>query len=400
MFDVGREENMDQFSQEIRLTSPASERLSWILGAYYYEEHLDSFRDIHLGNAFPIGIVLPDDFEEEATTTAKIDNESWALFSSVKYDFTQKLWLEAGLRYTDEQKDLFYEQLPTKVSIGLINSFVVSIPATTDDYDEGKFSGDISLSYAFAPDHVGYVKFSHGFKAGGFQADVISPPPTTPPETLSFKPEYVDNYEIGYKSLWLDKRLSLNLTAFYLDFEDKQERVNTGISFVISNAASVTSYGSEIELQFSPTANWDIIASLGLLDASYDKFPNGGGLGVDFDDNKLAGAPQSAGSFAVQFHDSLWFSPDLNVFARADVDYSDSYYGEPANEDIRKIESYTFFNARVGVEDGEGKWGVYLWGKNLNDDTVLGGGVNLLGAIVGRSINIGRTYGLEARFAM
>jgi iron complex outermembrane receptor protein len=398
MFDVGRIENLDQFSQEIRLASPRDQRLSWILGAYYYEEDLESYRDIRLGPAFP-GIVLPPTFQERAETNVTIDNESWALFGTLSFDLSNALTLDLGLRYTDEVKDLFYEQVHTEVVFGLVGGFALVIPATTDDYDEGEFSGDVSLSYTFAPDHVGYLKYSRGFKAGGFQSDVISPPPNTPPESLDFAPEFVDSYEIGYKSIWLDKRLSLDLSAFWLDFEDKQERVNTGISFVISNAASVESYGAEMMLNYSPDEYWDISASAGWLDATYDEFPNGGGLGIDFEGNKLAGAPEYTGSFNIQYSNEVPWLDGVNGFARFEVDYNDGYYTEPSNDEARQVESHTIVNARLGLEDFDGRWGVYLWGKNLTDDTVLGGGVNLLGEIVGRSINIGRVYGLELRFA-
>jgi hypothetical protein len=63
---------------------------------------------------------------------------------------------------------------------------------------------------------------------------------------------------------------------------------------------------------------------------------------------------------------------------------------------VLEIDAYTILNARIGLEAADGDWGVYAWGRNLADETVQGGGVTVLGGLyLTRSINVGRTYGLE-----
>jgi len=64
----------------------------------------------------------------------------------------------------------------------------------------------------------------------------------------------------------------------------------------------------------------------------------------------------------------------------------------------QEIQAYMIINARIGVEAEDGSWGLYAWGRNLGDKTVLGPGVDVVNHIyVTRSINIGRTFGLELR---
>ncbi len=100
---------------------------------------------------------------------------------------------------------------------------------------------------------MAYFRFAHGFKAGGFESDIISPPYNVAKNGLTFKPEYLDSYEVGFKSILdFDNQLSANIAAFHYDFSNKQEQVNTGVSFVVSNAAVATSKGVEVELGWAP----------------------------------------------------------------------------------------------------------------------------------------------------
>ena len=395
-FSVGREENAIISSQELRLTSDTTGPLSWIVGAYFYQEKLYSQYNINLGSQFPSPLFglppLPAGFSERALQTAVIHEDSWAGFGSVTYDFTDRLRFQGGLRYTHEDKDLWYSQIHPKVTNGLIFAFALPIPPTKDSLSEGVWTGDASLSFKFTPNHVGYVKFSRGYKAGGFQADVISPPPNTPPPSLDFAPEYVKNYEVGLKGRWLDGRLSANVAAFFLDYTDKQERVNTGISYLISNAGKARVKGAEIEFEALPFTGLTLTGSVGLLDAKYKSFKNAGGLGVNFDGHKLTGAPDFTGVLAAQYERPI--AAGLDGVGRIEVIRMSEIYTDTANSADLKQRANTQLNARLGVQTD--RYGFYLWGKNLTDELILGGGTKVI-TVTARGINVGRTYGLEAR---
>ena len=418
-FDTGRAEGVERFSQEIRLTSPAEERLSWIVGAYYDREVDENDYHIAVGSGFPTAILppvlgfsvpLPPTYREEAVTSNRITSKSWSAFVSGTFDITQALTLQAGLRYTDEEKSLFYSQGPTVIAAPpnsvLIGLF--SLPFTLagfpngfrDDYSDTAISGDVSLSYAFSNDHVAYARYSRGYKAGGFQSDVISPPfvfvPGVAPD-LGFEPETLDAYEVGFKGTWLDGTLLGNLAVFYYDFKDKQEQVNSGVSFLVSNAASATSQGAEIELMWAtPVEGLSLFANLGYLDAEYDEFPLGGGPGTDFGGNDLAGAAEVSGSIGGSYTRALTGFSGVNLHIAADADHRGDYFTDANNSEVLQVDAYTVYNARIGVEAADGDWGVYAWGRNLGDEDILGGGVTVLGGLyLTRSINFGRAYGLE-----
>ncbi|MDZ4866687.1 MAG: TonB-dependent receptor [Alphaproteobacteria bacterium] len=406
-FDTGRAEGIDRFSQEVRITSPDEGMFTWIVGAYFDDETDDNLYHIHVGQGFPQP-GLPVGFSEKAETISKIDSSSWSVFGSGKLKFTDQLWLQAGLRYTDEEKDLFYKQGPTQVVFGLVNAF--SFPFTNiypngfnNTYSDDAVSGDVSLSYAFTNERVGYIKYSHGYKAGGFQSDVISPPlpfPVGPGITpdLSFKPETLDAYEVGFKASWFDSTVTTNMAVFYYDFINKQEQVNTGTSFRVSNAASATSQGAELELYWYPTDNLTMWGNVGYLDATYESFPNGGGVGINFDGNRLAGASKWSSSLGANYVTPFDMITGTNFYLSGDMDYRSSQYTDPNNLEALKVKAYAIFNARIGIEEADGGWGVYAFGRNLGDNTVLGGGVSVLGLYETRSINFGRSYGLEMRF--
>jgi iron complex outermembrane receptor protein len=275
-------------------------------------------------------------------------------------------------------------------------------------YENDAFSGDVSLSYAIDREHVAYFRYGRGYKAGGFQSDVISPNSVGGPPPivngvpdLVFDPETLDAYEVGFKASWFDSSLTTNIALFHYEFANKQEQVNTGVSFLVNNASSAESKGAEIELYWYPMDGLSLFANGGYLDANYISFPCGttsAGVCINFDGNELAGASKYSSSFGGSYVTPLEGFIGTNFYMAADADYRSSQYTDPNNSEGLKIKAYTIFNARIGVEDDEGRWGFYAWGRNLGDKDVLGGGVAVFnGLYTTRSINFGASYGLEAR---
>ena len=113
--------------------------------------------------------------------------------------------LTAGIRYTDDKKSIDY--LPLDVLPGLVT-------ASKEDSFE-KVSGDITAKYQWTPDFMTYLRWANAYKSGGFSGrdDPLAP---------GFQPEVADNYEVGFKSEWLDRRLRFNGDVFYTKYKDKQ----------------------------------------------------------------------------------------------------------------------------------------------------------------------------------
>jgi iron complex outermembrane recepter protein len=226
--DFGNE--FKQVSEELRLAGE-SERLSWLVGAFYADEDLESRNQLIYGtqlqpyfgrllgnaaavtaftgnpNAFQGGLGTRDVYEQ--------DSKSWALFTNNSIRFTDALELTLGVRYTDESKDLdslyFNEHngvgcqalrnnrlLITQAVAGLvthpdpavqaasrqqalntvygIGCSTFSDPifnniATSQSVDEAEWSGTAKLAYRFADDVMAYASYARGYKAGGFNLD-------------------------------------------------------------------------------------------------------------------------------------------------------------------------------------------------------------------------------------
>lgn len=402
-FNVGREENGENFSQEFRLTSTTDGPLSWILGAYFYNENTENIRRIQLGPIFPYllagnnaAIFYPTYAGEAGRTESTIEGQSWALFGSLSYDLSADLHLGAGLRYTDEQKDFSYIQYYTQTYTAgpgpsVIPNFAVNIPRRNESYSNGQFTGDLSLSYDITDDQVIFARYSHGYKAGGFQTDVISPP-FDPLAQFGFDPETVDNYEIGYKSFWFGRRLELNLAAFHMDWQDKQEQVFTGLSFIIDNAASATSDGVELEFTARPAPGLTLDGNFAYLDAHYEEFAGSpGAIG-----RPIPNQPEYSGSLGAQYVTPIYEGVEL--FSRADVIYRDESFVNVTNSLTNP--AVTTLNARVGLQSADNGWGIYLWGRNITDEITISQGQTFpfpFAQITTRAPGFGRTYGVELR---
>ncbi len=120
---------------------------------------------------------------------------------------------------------------------------------------------------------MAYASYSRGFKAGGFNGSDA----TGLMANVPFDPEYVDSYEVGVKSEWLDKRLLLNLTAFRGEYSNLQVTVRegylTGPGFaVVRNAASSVSQGAEFESRWLVAPQFQIGANITYLDSHYVSF--------------------------------------------------------------------------------------------------------------------------------
>jgi iron complex outermembrane recepter protein len=420
-FTTGRDEDAESFSQEIRLASDADERLYWLVGGYYFYEDVESVRSSIIGDAFPVAIFapalggllapIPEGQQERTLLAGSMETKSYAAFGHLEYAFTEKLTAAIGVRYTKEDKKGSFEQTwdtlvpstltlfdPPGVVIPLPGTVVPLLftptPFTVEKITEREWSGDLSVSYAFQPSMIGYAKYSRGFKAGGFNLDVISPPNSIDNQ-FGFDPETVNNYEIGLKSRFLDNRLSINIAAFFLDFEDKQEMIVNLSSFFVSNAGGAEIRGAEIEFEAEVLPRLSIFGNLGLLDSEYTKFPATTAT-ADFTGNTLSFAPEVSGSINAQYVHPL---PNMNaeLFVRGGADYIDDFFTGPQNSLVTRQDSATLINARLGLRAADQRWEVYAWGRNLTDKDILGGGTNVI-TITTRTINRGREWGLEFRY--
>ncbi len=377
-------DDQSQFSQELRVGGTTG-ALTYVIGAYYLDQSASSGRNstIPPGTLLgPIGVTVALD--------ANVDTESYAGFGQADYALTDKVKLTAGLRYTHEKKD---------VDMDLIGSplFGITTLKTRQSRSDESLSPSAALSYQPTPDVNLYAKVTHGFKAGGFNADYVAN------NQIGFAPEKVLAYEAGLKMVSRPAGVRLDLAAFRMNYDDLQVmRFQTFGGFTISNAASATIQGVEADLSYSPIAPLTLTASAGYLDATFDAFPNGGGAGVDYDGNHLPSAPKWTTSLAGEYRVPVADRTDLSL--RVEYTYRAALFVDADNAAASRLPGFGLFNARLRMDFDDGRWAAEIWGKNLGDKLYVNdtGGTPLSGLLGQQTISYGtpRTYGLRlaARF--
>ena len=236
------------------------------------------------------------------------DTESYAIFGQVSYDLTDTLNLTAGVRYTEEKKDVVAITDITFAERGIAEA--VDYASIAPGFDIGAFLGHELLasllgryetdfvqnrktdqvlpgvSLAWTPSDASsyYISYSEGFKSGGFNAAIDQNPVFAqvggqrvalrdqPGAGFEFDDETGKSVEIGGKHQFLDGDMTFNWNVFFSEYKDQQVSTFQGTGFVIANAGSSTSNGFEVDMQWQVTDKFRVIAALGLLDAEYDEF--------------------------------------------------------------------------------------------------------------------------------
>jgi outer membrane receptor for ferric coprogen and ferric-rhodotorulic acid len=233
--------------------------------------------------------------------------------------------------------------------------------------------GKLVLSYQKNENSLWYASINRGYKAGGNNTDG-----TLPDDLRTFDPEYLINYELGYKVSLLDNNAYIRSSVFYMDRTDMQvksskiipndDAQNVEFSGYLGNATSGSNYGAEIESAWQLNDDVNIYGSLGLLKTEFDQF-------IDVDGNSLTGEEQ-AHAPNYQFNIGINYQPtdewlfNISVDGKDDFYFSDSRYYEyeegiysPIPEDDIKSEAVVLLNASISyLQDN---WQLKVWGRNL-----------------------------------
>lgn len=372
------EEQQDQFTQEVRISTGQQEWYDIVVGAFYFHQSVDGFNSQETRPEFPFGEI------GTLTQDGNVTTNSFAGFVHGIFDLTEKLELGAGLRYTHEDREFLF----TQNEVPLFP--FVQITDFTDTQDEGAFAPTASLTYALSDNANIYVKYARGFKGGGFNFSAVTN------AQLSFDAETVDSYEVGLKSSLYEQRLQVNLAGFYMDYSDQQVTLLLGPGGIngniIANAASSTSWGIEFDVNAQPTENFNISAGFGFTKAEFGEFFDGVS---DFSGNRLQQAPRFNGNV------SATYTIDLKntgaIVMNGVYSYQDDFFLDPANASL--LPSRNIANARVGYEAPGETWSLYLWSRNLFDERVAENfGGDPLGFVTGSAFNQPRTFGAELNF--
>ncbi len=368
-----------------------------------------------------------------AGDTYKQDGTSYSLFTHNTLSLTENLDLTVGLRWTHEEKDavadfarpdspacrvwetVFTEALdfstPTAQAVlgGLATSFMLPDTAAnralvaqvgsvtclnanrrifdTIGFDQSREEDEVtgvgSLSYRFSPDVMGYVSYSRGYKAGGFNLDRFNQAGASAVDFTAilagdavypaqFEPEIVDSIEGGLKTEWFDNQLLANLTLFYSDFETYQLNTFNGLSFFVTTVDGATARGAELEFVYLPSAidGLSMLGGVTFAETQYDSFAPTGTADVDVLSGKqFSLAPEWYLTGAVSYTKPI--SNTLEALFYLDGRWV-SEQNTGSDLDPPKLqEGYTLVNGRIGIGTIDERWALELFGRNLFDEDYI-----------------------------
>jgi iron complex outermembrane receptor protein len=388
-------------TEELRLTG-SSDRFNWATGLYYYDED----RTVTDGVAF-LGLLPAGPFGVDNNIASK----AYAVYGQGTYDFTDRLFGTLGVRYSSEQIDAKALK-PYVVQGPPIPGFDLQ-PSASDTYTDT--SPYLGLNFQVDPDAMIYVKASKGFRAGGFQ--FANPPAGLVP----FKQETAWTYEFGARMELANKRLRLNPTLFYTDWNDIQfNALAPGAVIITQNAGDATMKGGELEMQFAATDRWLLDASVSYLDGHYTSidpsvayitaYPNGSFNPPPFPgptvqqvdlalDDDMQQSPKTKYTAGARY--SRPFSSGSRIVANLNYAWVDTIRSAVTRSNTVQMPSYTLMNAQVQYVARDDRWSVALFGTNLTDEYYLIGGVNF-GTLGPGSTEVDparpREYGVTVRF--
>ncbi len=406
---------LDQYSSEIRLASPVTDNWDYQIGAYYFNSEMKTEGENGFlpltGRLFAFGLLFPNGAINFDTNTH--ETTSYALFGQANWAFTDKWKLTLGARVTHEKKEREGSQISRPEPAFPLDAPPIAGPDATldEEADASNFSPSISLTYFPRDGLMYYASFSQGFKSGGFNQ--IRTAVGVPGE---FDEERSRNYELGWKGTWLDRRLQINGTLFFVDYDDFQAQGFDGANITVRNAGSLESKGVEFDLVYLPNALMTLGMAVGYNDATYSDFKTGecttaqlfavtGGSAFVLPDcvqnltgRELDNAPEWTFSNFVQLADDF-DGTDMSWFARLEYNYIDELYMAQDLDEALKRDAINMVNIRAGVSSNDGKWEATLWARNVLDEEyfVVGFDVPVLSGYAG--INAPPlTYGLTINY--
>lgn len=356
-FQVDWRSRYRQVSQELRLASDPEARFNWMVGGYFYQDHLRANNSAQYpdpADSFALNFRLHQDVRD------------FAAFGQATYEILPRLRLMLGGRYTTVRQKFAYENRFT----GMDNPFADGV-APALSYAENRtynaWSGKVGVEYAATRDNLLYASVSRGFNSGSHAGLAFSAA-----ALASTDPEYLIAYEVGTKNSFLNNLLTLNLSAFYYDYKDiiVTTVVDTGgatLASLKTNAAKARSKGFELEAVVRPAEGLSLNAGAAYLDAKYSSFVSAL-LAGDYTGNRLPSSPKWTLNGSINY--DLALSGGKTLSFNSDVQHITAMYRDAQNTPEIQLPSRTIVNGRITLQLDNGiSFGI--WGRNLFDERYL-----------------------------
>jgi len=437
LFIFAEDASSEQFSSELRVNFEPSDRFSAFFGGGVFSEEgrqrvplgLDAgivqalfasiaaqgpvvdgraplLGDLNLTQAFlsgdpgvleqVLGLAgIPTGLFQQEQFTNFSDNRSFDLFGDVSYEVFDGLTLTAGGRYTRDDKETLFS-----AGVEVDNPFVplLLVPpvegtvSSNQDPDIGdNFDGwawRFVANYEWSPTQFTYFNHARGRRPEVIE-DVGGEVDPTIGQPVNFEvvpAETVDSFELGYKGLFLDRRVQLDLAAYYYDYENFQTTITVDAGpgqppdFQLVNAGTADAKGFESQLTWRAGDNVNLYANWAWNESRFDKTDSRGNP-QQFGGNRFRLSPDYTASFVARITQpvgsgTLYFTPSVSYQSKIffeDENQREVAVFDPATGrtvfEIPRIgeDQYTLFNVRAGYEFRGGQAAIEAFASNLFD---------------------------------
>lgn len=433
LFDASRNTTRDHEQYEVRVSSEFDGPFNFVAGFSYEEEEVKmlAFATVGLSGLFALD---PDFVTDPAMTGASQDRETTAYFADFSYEFNDLWSISGGVRYTKDEKDFFRRQNPggpctaltpakderiiggvcldarsnatSRVGDGFtprdLDPFKIPLPdsafeialRTGDDWDETTYR--FAVERQLGEDGMAYFSYATGFISGGFTETC-----STAVTCLPFESETNENFEFGYKGQFLDNTLQANFAIFFTEYEDlirsqvvpftnifdvtTQETINV-------NAGVTDARGFETEIRWLPQENLEVGFFYGYLDHEYDEFDLNG---ADLSDLDVPFSPENKYGLSVTYeHEFMNGTLSWNT----NFNHQDEAEFSVFNSPLTQLEERDLLDANVTYYDGQGRYRLTLWGKNLTDELHRSAANSVAGLWNFTMYDRPRSFGVELAF--
>lgn len=371
----GREDDPSrQFSEELRVTSKADDKITWVGGAFY-SRFTSAWN--YAGTSLNPSAYMDLGTFAPATTTQWFNADSptalsqYALFGEATYAITSALKTTLGLRYYS------YDYRFSSVISGWGSALGEATPSNSGLIKQSQdgLNPKFNLAYTFNPDLMLYATIAKGFRPGGGNAQY----PTTGPYwsavfspynysgnkwPSTYQPDSVWSYEVGDKARFFDRRLTVNASFYYENWKDIQLESVPGDWPVNINGDKANVYGAEIETRTILGGGFVLGASAGYINAAVDPGSHWQIQPI----HKLSDVSPVTANVNLEFSREL--GTKYTMTARLDAAYVAARYsiafpyGASLNGEYIQLPSYALTNIRAGIQSSSG-WGAALFANNL-----------------------------------
>jgi iron complex outermembrane recepter protein len=430
------QEDKEYYSNELNLISTNDGPLQWILGLYQYHEQVNQFQGVRVpgqaqlatprvgapnaGNGFnpAVGPENPD--RNLQIAGALLDADARAVFGQIDWSLSDTWKLTVGARYTEDNKDA--DEYRTRVLYGVAGVPFAFYGENATAHLVGKWdatTGTAGLQWTPSENTLSYLKYTRGYKSGGFNAGAMAPGREGYTE-----PEFINAYELGLKQTFA-QRLTTNLSIFMYDYQDAQypstvrdpvTNLNENRFFNLDKAESM---GAELEAVWAVTDAFVVRLNYSYLDTEIkdtrcfidnadvaavmpDATPCvavGTQRGQTLDGSSLPSSPENKAAFSANY---TWFTPVGNLTLGANWTYRDEAYYSVFSREHYLAPSYDETDFRALWQEPNNRYTVIAFVRNAFDDE----GFEAAGATMSAwgvqsrtlSLTAPRTYGMEVQF--